>query len=994
MFRRLRAPDRDLVSRRLQAELRRSLFDRASPPDRVGRFTVVEAMGSGATGTVFSAYDPQLDRRVALKLVLTTDARRQARAIDEARALAQVNDPNVVSVHDAGAFEDGVFIAMELVPGPTWREIIGEAAHDWRDVLPIVIASGRGLAAAHRQGLVHCDFKPSNVLVGDARQVKVADFGLARALEDIDAHEARRPPGTPAYMAPEQTLGQVDAHSDQYSYCLSAWEALLGRHPLARPTSSSDNANAEATTGRLPSLPKLYALKRKGPEGWPTPTAPRAVLDALRRGLSPDPAKRWPTTDALVAALESAVRKRRDRVLVAGSVVAVSMAVAWGFSAQTPDERCGGAQEELVGIWDESVRAEARAAVEDLELSYTTGLWQSSEAKLDEYAAAWATMHQRVCEATTIRGEQSTETMDVKMACLQRARYRLEAIVDTVLQADAETAARLHELVGGLEPLERCDDIDGLRRGTPRPDATQQPLVDSAELHLARARALHDAGQYDEALTEVEQASDLAVTADYGPLNTDAALIKAEVLGRLGRFPEAEAAWQIAMQSAAGFRRFDAMGEAARGLMYAIGVDQARMDEALSLRSLALGLASDDRELRASTLHNVAMILATKGELEEAEVLQRECLEMMLSDQGREDAKFADALSGLGYILFEAGDYDGAILEHQRALEIRRRELGAGHPEAGASLNNLGSALYAQGKNDEAESVLREAIEIRRLALGPKHPDVFESLHNLAGVLQATGQLEAALSIQQDVLRRWEVDFGPEHPKVATSRSTMADTLMELGRFEEAEAEHRRALAAFEAALGPRHINVANSHASIASCLMYRGDPQAAERELRIALQVLEESVGSNHPVAVTLLTNLGTVLHQQQRFAAAREAFARSVQLGESVLGSDHLSLAMTRHSLAFSLLEAEQDLLRARELAEAAYERHRREDVPPSSRAGGTFLLARVLWRTAGLANPSVAEDRNRARELAATAKRQFHEAGYEDRVAVLEEWLSSRK
>jgi len=218
--------------------------------DRVGRFIVLDRLGHGGMGVVHAAFDPELDRKVALKLVLPErdgGAHARARLLREAQAMARLAHPNVVAVHDVGTIDDRVWIAMEYVRGRTLTLWLAEARRSWRQIVDMFAQAGEGLRAAHEVGLVHRDFKPDNVMIGDDGRARVMDFGLARAgsdpLAEQETGEPRSAPlvtqlgavvGTPRYMAPEQWQGCVaDAQADQFAFCVALWEALYGQLPFA-----------------------------------------------------------------------------------------------------------------------------------------------------------------------------------------------------------------------------------------------------------------------------------------------------------------------------------------------------------------------------------------------------------------------------------------------------------------------------------------------------------------------------------------------------------------------------------------------------------------------------------------------------------------------------------------------------------------------------------------------------------------------------------------
>ena len=234
---------------------------------RIGRYVVIESVGSGAMGVVYGAYDPELDRKIALKLLKPGQGAKEkarARLLREAQAMARLAHPNVVAVHDVGVFEDQVFLAMEFLGGGTIKSWLGDKPRSWREILAVFIAAGRGLVAAHAAGIVHRDYKPDNVLLDKEGRPRVVDFGIARQAEQVegavdddgDGEDARGDlvktlregggapaalltltktgavVGTPAYMAPEQFMGERgDDRSDQFSFCVALYEALYGERP-------------------------------------------------------------------------------------------------------------------------------------------------------------------------------------------------------------------------------------------------------------------------------------------------------------------------------------------------------------------------------------------------------------------------------------------------------------------------------------------------------------------------------------------------------------------------------------------------------------------------------------------------------------------------------------------------------------------------------------------------------------------------------------------
>jgi len=342
--------------------------------DRVGRYLVLATLGSGGMGVVFTAYDPQLDRKVALKLLranLGVNAKEaRTRLKREAQAIAQLNHPNVVGVYDVGTTEDGdVYIAMEFVEGDTLTTWLKKWPRTWREILDVFQQAGRGLMAAHSVGLLHRDFKPDNVLVGGDGRVRVTDFGLARSvfLEDsargslsaATAEAKRLRPdgsplhvdltatgtvlGTPRYMPPEQLTGpSIDARADQFSFCVALYESLYGMHPLRDNTS--------------------IAMLEHGDKAQTPPESkgvPSAIGRAVMRGLEKERQKRFPTMAALMQELTPPPQRSPVRFIAIAAVGALLVTVATAaVLSRRPEriERVEGQDETAIKLLYDEIR--------------------------------------------------------------------------------------------------------------------------------------------------------------------------------------------------------------------------------------------------------------------------------------------------------------------------------------------------------------------------------------------------------------------------------------------------------------------------------------------------------------------------------------------------------------------------------------------------------------------------------------------------------------
>lgn len=264
----------------------------------LGRYVVLDCLGSGGMGVVYRAHDFALDRRVSLKLLRPSgkdlEARRE-RLVAEAQALARVSHPNVLVVHDVGTWEDEVYLALEHVEGETLRSWLDRAPRTPAEIRGMFLQAARGLQAIHEAGLVHRDVKPENLLVGRDGRLRVADLGLAVTAGSTATEPARETsrPGTPGYMPLEQHRGEaLDARADQFSLAVALFEALVGHRPYGSRGASRPSLEERLARGPAVEVPRSAAI-------------PPRLRRALTQALTPDRAGRSaslvPLIDALTA---------------------------------------------------------------------------------------------------------------------------------------------------------------------------------------------------------------------------------------------------------------------------------------------------------------------------------------------------------------------------------------------------------------------------------------------------------------------------------------------------------------------------------------------------------------------------------------------------------------------------------------------------------------------------------------------------------------------
>lgn len=489
----------ELVRGRLAARM----FGRRVQPRRFGRFELRAPVGQGGMGTVYAAWDPVLEREVALKVVDTAGMgpTMVERALREARSLAKLSHPNVVSVFEAGQLEARVWIAMELLAGQTLGQWVQREPPPGRDdVLRMWIAVGRGLQAVHEAGLVHRDVKPGNVVVGEDGRPRLIDFGLVRdpggtpgelSVSQTDGHDSQPSAGsqtegfvgTLAYAAPEQHTGApLDARADQYALCVSIWEALCGERPQL-----VDGSDAVAAP----------------PAGHGMPSA---ILRALQRGLARDPAERHPSLAPLLAELESAVTKRARRLAwvvgtAAVSVLATSMALA-GEAEQAPVDPCPLGDREIPGTWDAERKDALRQRLGAEQRVFVERTTAQLEAQLDAWVLRWRSARQAACVATKVEGVQSEAALDQRNACLERKRRSVDALLETMLDArlGIDVAAHAPELLRELPKLEACADPTRLAQVQPLPPpGPDRDALEAAYAEVTQVRTLANVGDFGRA---------------------------------------------------------------------------------------------------------------------------------------------------------------------------------------------------------------------------------------------------------------------------------------------------------------------------------------------------------------------------------------------------------------------------------------------------------------------------------------------------------------
>ncbi len=871
---------------------------------RIGRFTVLEGLGEGGMGIVYAAYDDQLDRKVAVKVLRNGTMRKDPQARDrmlrEAQAMARVSHQNIVTVHEVGSHEGEIFIAMEFVRGQSLGNWLHSAPRGWRESVAVLVQAGRGLAAAHAAGLIHRDFKPANVLVGSDGVVKVLDFGLARAVDSpLPAAEAPAPLrmattssldtdltrtgavlGTPAYMAPEQHLGEpATEKSDQFSFCVSLYEALYGQPPF------------DATSLLALTYAVTQGKVREPPAGVAVPTA---LLQIVLRGLSVNPSKRFASMPALLGALERTLERRRVPWFVVAGVAGMIGAAGFTAASLRPGEdTCAAVSGELVGVWDTASAEAARQGLLATKVPFAEDTWARVQTRLDTYARELAEMRVDACRAHA-EGRSSMRLFDLRTACLDQRHASLAAFVAILKTADAEVVGNAAAASAALPSIAGCGDTQALTDAVAPPeDPDSITRVAAVRGVLAEAQVHESAGQFARGLELVDGIDLKGLT--YPPLQAEVGLRHGSLLSEAGRHP-------------------DAITELTEALRVAIA----------SGHDLAAAAIATRRDfIRAARLGQGREVL------DDAPLVEGLVGRVEMYSEGREYR--GDHLNNLGIAYAELGEVQRAPEFFAASIDARRAVLGEDHPQVVYALSNLGLALVNSDNVVEGTQRLRTAFLAAESTLGPKHPHIALLAVNLGYGHEALRQYrDAATYFERGLALQTEL-LGPDSPDLLYVLRAMGFLALEQRRCDEGTESFTRALRVIGATPETDNPAALLVLAGLGSAALCRGDVDVARTHLERALALGERAHGPEDLNIIDVLDylvdmylrtgDLDQALLQAQRGLAIRRAKlpANSTRLGESYRRIAEVHRRAHRFNEAATALQLAQALHDARPVIES---------------------------------------------------------------------------
>jgi len=812
----------------------------------VGTYEIIELIGRGAMGDVYLAHDPRLGRKVALKLLgprTADDPKAQTRLLAEARTLAKLTHPNVVTVHDVGSEAGELYLAMEYVEGGDLTAWLAQAPRTQAQIVAVLAAAGRGLAAAHEHGVVHRDFKPSNVLIDRTGNARVVDFGVASLFElpaTRDPNDDLAPvdvattvgAGTPRYMAPEQHRGDpVDARADQFAWSVTLYEALAGITPYG------GESGAELLAAKLSN--QLQPPRRR---------IPQRIAAVLRRGLKPDPTARFSSMDAPVRAIERAVvplwRTTSGRVTLAALAAA-----AWAvWPSSPPTDPCPPAPVLAEARWSAEHRVAVGAALVAHSPEYGTRAWTWIEPRLTEDVLQWAQLEHRSCESLMQRRE--LPRVDPRSVCLKRWASTLDHTVEALQTGQFDNMRAAVALVEQQQDPESCQG---------RSITTRSPLLnDVANLRerdeimayldgLDRARVWQRGSQLERVIDTLRP--QVAVAAEHGWLaaQAEAATEVGLALMALDRLDEAVASLREGVTTAVESGHLYIEVQARIALVQTLGERQSQFEIADVERTYAESAVErlDDPLMRAEYELVVGGVLWRKGDPTTAAAHIEKAASLFADNLGTDSLRWANAINQVGSVLrnVEPARAEAALLS---ALAVFRKKLDPEHPRRLNGLTDLAEAISFQGRYAEAVDLMRDVVA-RIEAQGPQRQrpmSLIAARYRLANALTAQGQGGEALEELDKAYTSAESHFGADHLSTLAAQSMLGTQALDL------------------------HGAAARSGATAEQTARWL---QLAQRHIPAASQGYDRALGTQHVDSLLCRFQLGALRVREESFEEAR---------------------------------------------------------------------------------------------------------------------------
>ncbi|MFC1582426.1 tetratricopeptide repeat protein [Planctomycetota bacterium] len=867
----------------------RAIRNSDAPVDPPPDYEIIEKLGEGGMGVIYTARQSSVDRIVALKMVKGAEEQKQKDMfLSEAVATSNLDHPNIVPIHDLGANDSGqLFYSMKKVQGTPWSDVVRSKSR--QENLDILMRVCDATAFAHSRSVIHRDLKPENVMLGDFGEIYVMDWGLAAAVDETGKaqplSEDTAAGGTPAYMAPEMGASDFTAigrHSDVYLLGAILYEIVTGSPPHTGTT--------------------IYNCIYNVMQNIITDTEETGELvDIALRAMSTAPEERH----AGILDFQQAVR---DYLSHAESILLT--AAARETLKRDPGEyktftHAIAGFEQAVELWPgnkEAASGLAQTRLTYAETAYTNGDLDLAGSLLDPGAEEEKELLSRI------------ETAKKKRLKRQRRMKMLTGgiIAAAIIIAAGSATAALWIQAEKNKTQSALERVSDEQEKTAAALGTAQTERDRAETARDRAeKAEEEAVQNKDA---AEKARDEAAEEA-----RRAKAVKDFIQETLGSVDPGVSGKDV--------RVVDALDRAA-------GLVDERFEKDLLIRS-------DLHYTISFTYHGL-------GAFDKAHTHAQKSHAIRKDDLGAEDPETLESKTLIAGALFAKGKYKDAEKVHREVLETRKRVLGPEHPETLLSLSNVAGDLLYQAKYDEAEKLERQALEIKKRVLGPKNPQTLLSMHNLANNYGIRGKYAEAEKMFREV---WEIEsqiLGLENPRTLTGLGNLGNTLFFQGKYKEAEKIHRKVLEIETRVLGPEHPNTLMSKGALADDLSLQGRLKESEKMCREVLAQMTKVLGPEHPDTLTAMSSLARDLAKQRKFAEAEKLDRRTMELMTKKLGPDHPNTLMVIANLGRNLY-LQRKFKEAEELLIPAVKTHNRVlgPVHPQTRTVITLLKQVQVFR-----------------------------------------------
>lgn len=776
-----------------------------SSPTRFGRYIVLDILTGDPGEVTLLAFDPQLDRKVGLKVFdASFDDAADAKRRECAKALAKLVHPHVVVVHDVGNHEGRLFVAMDFVEGVTfdvWQE---RERPSVRRIVEVFVAAAEGLAAAHEANLIHGSFSANTLVVGDDGQIRVLDFVRCAPKRDV------RPPS--------RTGDRVDL-------CATMYEALFGLSPW------TDDERLRAT----PLDTKVPLAVR------------RALMDGLRRD-QPAPSMR-----ELATSLRRGLRARRVAWGTALSAVAVLAGVVFATAPTQRPERswCEGVDARISEVWNEDVAARVRAGFMATGVAFADAAWQNVSSDVERFVAAWQAAERRDCDRGVAAANPAVTL------CLHRQYESLRAFVAALEEPTPEIVANVVRATTSLGDPATCDgSTSPLEYG----DADLETVL-AIQSKLSAAQMLRGLSQYDRSIESALTAKEEAAQAGIRWLEAEADFHAARSRALAGDEDTAERGFHDAFAGAVASGHDEFIARSSMELAQLL-VEQGRRDEAKRWIEHARGAVEkeDTHALRVRLAAVEGAAAFRRGDYAAAKKHFTHSGELAGESEKPDPFAKMHAAKMLANTIGRMGDTEAEIELLLDSLEFAEKKLGGAHPNVGHHLNSLGSAYARRGAIDEALEANERAVDIFASVFGGDHPNTIMGLANLASTLHEAGRDEEAEAAYTRALSAAERGLAADDSRRINIVGNAGMFYALSGRFVQAASYLADAAARSEAVNGPDHSHTLGFLNNLAATHMFAGNHEQAGEVYRKLLVRTQRVLGSDHPQVTPCLLGLAEV--------------------------------------------------------------------------------------------------------------------------------------